>query len=46
MHLTVTLDYGVVSNGDGELKQDSGEKILRRRRHCSVERGTNHNVEG
>ncbi|KAB5551145.1 cupin domain protein [Coniochaeta sp. 2T2.1] len=42
MHRTVSLDYGVVIEGEIELELDSGEKRLMKRGDCSVQRGTNH----
>lgn len=42
MHRTVSLDYGVVIEGEVELELDSGEKRLMRRGDCSVQRGTMH----
>ena len=42
MHRTVSLDYGVVIEGEIELILDSGEKRLMKRGDVSVQRGTNH----
>ena len=42
MHRTVSLDYGVVLEGEVELILDSGEKRLMRRGDTSVQRATNH----
>ncbi|OIW34540.1 hypothetical protein CONLIGDRAFT_9402 [Coniochaeta ligniaria NRRL 30616] len=42
MHRTVSLDYGVVIEGEVELELDSGEKRVMRRGDCSVQRGTMH----
>lgn len=42
MHRTVSLDYGVVLEGEVELILDSGEKRLLKRGDISVQRGTNH----
>ncbi|KIW14286.1 hypothetical protein PV08_07068 [Exophiala spinifera] len=42
MHRTVSLDYGVVLEGEVELVLDSGEKRLMRRGDVAVQRGTNH----
>jgi quercetin dioxygenase-like cupin family protein len=42
MHRTVSLDYGVVLEGEVELVLDSGEKRLMRRGDVSIQRGTNH----
>lgn len=42
MHRTVSLDYGVVLEGEVELILDSGAKRLMRRGDISVQRGTNH----
>lgn len=42
MHRTVSLDYGVVIEGEVELKLDSGETKLMRRGDCSIQRGTMH----
>lgn len=42
MHRTVSLDYGVVLEGEVELVLDSGEKKLLRRGDIAVQRGTNH----
>lgn len=42
MHITKTLDYGIVLEGEIELVLDSGEtKVLRRGDSC-VQRGTMH----
>lgn len=42
MHRTVSLDYGVVLEGEVELVLDSGETRLLRRGDVAVQRGTNH----
>lgn len=42
MHRTVSLDYGVVLEGEVYLELDSGEKRLMRRGDISIQRGTNH----
>lgn len=42
MHRTVSLDYGVVLEGEVELVLDSGETRLLKRGDISVQRGTNH----
>lgn len=42
MHRTVSLDYGVVLEGEVELLLDSGEKRLMQRGDISIQRGTNH----
>ena len=42
MHRTVSLDYGVVLEGEVELVLDSGETRLMKRGDVSVQRGTNH----
>ena len=42
MHKTLTLDYGVVLEGEIELVLDSGEKRVMQRGDISVQRGTNH----
>lgn len=42
MHRTVSLDYGVVLEGEIELVLDSGEKRLMKRGDVSIQRGTNH----
>lgn len=42
MHRTVSIDYGVVLEGEVELVLDSGEKRLLRRGDIAVQRGTNH----
>jgi len=42
MHRTVSLDYGVVLEGEVELVLDSGEKRLMKRGDVSVQRGTIH----
>lgn len=42
MHRTVSVDYGVVIEGEVELILDSGEKRLMRRGDISIQRGTNH----
>lgn len=42
MHRTVSLDYGVVLEGEIELILDSGEKRPMKRGDMSIQRGTNH----
>lgn len=42
MHRTVSLDYGVVLEGEVFLVLDSGEEKLLRRGDVAVQRGTNH----
>jgi quercetin dioxygenase-like cupin family protein len=42
MHRTISLDYGVVLEGEVELILDSGEKRLMKRGDLSVQRGTMH----
>jgi quercetin dioxygenase-like cupin family protein len=42
MHRTISLDYGVVLEGEVELILDSGESRLMKRGDISVQRGTNH----
>lgn len=42
MHRTISIDYGVVLEGEVELVLDSGEKRLMKRGDISVQRGTNH----
>lgn len=42
MHRTVSLDYGVVLEGEVELILDSGETRLMKRGDVSIQRGTNH----
>lgn len=42
MHRTQSLDYGVVIEGDMELKLDSGEARSLKRGDVVVQRGTNH----
>ncbi|OJD34918.1 cupin domain protein [Diplodia corticola] len=42
MHRTVSLDYGVVLEGEIELMLDSGEKRVMKRGDISIQRGTNH----
>lgn len=42
MHRTVSLDYGVVLEGEIELVLDSGEIRLMRRGDVSIQRGTMH----
>lgn len=42
MHRTVSLDYGVVLEGEMELILDSGEKRIMKRGDISVQRGTMH----
>ncbi|CRL18875.1 Cupin, RmlC-type [Penicillium camemberti] len=42
MHRTVSLDYGVVLEGEVELILDSGARRLLKRGDIAVQRGTNH----
>lgn len=42
MHRTVSLDYGVVLEGEVELILDSGETRLLKRGDVAIQRGTNH----
>jgi quercetin dioxygenase-like cupin family protein len=42
MHRTVSLDYGVVIEGEMELVLDSGETRLMRRGDMAIQRGTMH----
>ena len=42
MHRTVSLDYGVVLEGEVELVLDSGEVRLLKRGDIAIQRGTNH----
>lgn len=42
MHRTVSIDYGVVLEGEVHLELDSGETRLMRRGDISIQRGTNH----
>ncbi|KAJ5714427.1 uncharacterized protein N7483_011608 [Penicillium malachiteum] len=42
MHRTVSLDYGVVLEGEIELILDSGETRLMKRGDVSIQRGTSH----
>ncbi|KAK5064920.1 hypothetical protein LTR84_000754 [Exophiala bonariae] len=42
MHRTVSLDYGVVLEGEIELILDSGESRILKRGDVAVQRGTNH----
>lgn len=42
MHRTVSLDYGVVLEGEIELILESGEKRVMKRGDISIQRGTNH----
>ncbi|RYP90176.1 hypothetical protein DL770_003712 [Monosporascus sp. CRB-9-2] len=42
MHRTISLDYGVVLEGEVELILDTGESRLMKRGDISVQRGTNH----
>ena len=49
MHRTVSLDYGVVLDGEVELILDNGESRLMKRGDLSIQRGTIHawkNVSG
>jgi len=43
MHRTVSLDYGVVLEGEVELVLDSGETRLLKRGDIAIQRGTNRN---
>lgn len=42
MHRTVSIDYGVVLEGEVEILLDSGEKRTMKRGDICVQRGTNH----
>ena len=42
MHRTVSLDYGVVLEGEIELTLDSGDSRVMKRGDISVQRGTEH----
>ncbi|KAK7701138.1 hypothetical protein SLS64_010470 [Diaporthe eres] len=42
MHRTVSIDYGVVLEGEIELVLDSGEVRVMKRGDVSIQRGTNH----
>ncbi|KKY16831.1 putative cupin domain containing protein [Phaeomoniella chlamydospora] len=42
MHRTISLDYGVVLEGEVESILDSGEKRLLKRGDILIQRGTNH----
>ncbi|KUI65823.1 hypothetical protein VM1G_01699 [Cytospora mali] len=42
MHRTISIDYGVVLEGEIELVLDSGESRVMKRGDVSVQRGTNH----
>lgn len=42
MHRTVSLDYGVVIEGEVELKLDSGETRLMKKGDVAIQRGTSH----
>ena len=42
MHRTVSLDYGVVLEGEIELLLDSGEKRIMKRGDVAIQRGTMH----
>jgi quercetin dioxygenase-like cupin family protein len=42
MHRTVSLDYGIVLEGEVELILDSGEKRVMQRGDIAVQRGTMH----
>ena len=42
MHRTISLDYGVVLEGEVELVLDSGETELLKRGDITIQRGTNH----
>jgi quercetin dioxygenase-like cupin family protein len=42
MHRTVSLDYGVVLEGEVDLVLDSGERKTMQRGDVAIQRGTNH----
>ena len=42
MHRTVSLDYGIVLEGDVELVLDSGETRAMKPGDIAIQRGTNH----
>ncbi|KAI5200242.1 hypothetical protein E4T38_06606 [Aureobasidium subglaciale] len=42
MHRTVSLDYGVVLEGEAVLVLNSGEERLLQRGDIAMQRGTNH----
>jgi len=42
MHRTVSLDYGIVLEGEVELILDSGEKRVLKRGDVAIQRGTSH----
>ncbi|KAJ4347344.1 uncharacterized protein N0V89_011285 [Didymosphaeria variabile] len=42
MHRTISLDYGVVLEGEVELMLDSGETRLLKRGDITIQRATNH----
>ncbi|KAF4334661.1 cupin domain protein [Fusarium beomiforme] len=42
MHRTISLDYGVVLNGEIDLILESGEKRVMKQGDISIQRGTNH----
>ncbi|KAF5656717.1 cupin domain-containing protein [Fusarium heterosporum] len=42
MHRTISLDYGVVLEGEIDLILDSGEKRTMKQGDISIQRGTNH----
>jgi quercetin dioxygenase-like cupin family protein len=42
LHRTVSLDYGVVLEGEAELVLDSGESRVLKRGDISIQRGTSH----
>jgi quercetin dioxygenase-like cupin family protein len=42
MHRTVSLDYGVVMEGEAELVLDSGETQIMKKGDICVQRGTTH----
>lgn len=42
MHRTVSLDYGVVLEGEVELVLDSGETRVLKRGDVAIQRGTCH----
>lgn len=45
MHRTISLDYGVVLEGEVELILDSGQSRVLRRGDVSVQRGTAHSYK-
>lgn len=42
MHRTVSLDYGIIIEGEVEMQLDSGEKKVLKRGDVAVQRGTMH----